>query len=314
MFIQLKAIIYAFVVSQMLICVRLERLVELVQLKCFLAVADTLHFGKAAQQLDILPSSLGRHIRNLEDSLGSRLVARTTRHVTLTEAGSELLDDARDLLERAEQLEEKARSRERQAATLLRVGAIDSAAAGLIPQLLNHFRAAHPEIQISLHEQKTIRLLPRLLSGRIDLAIVRPPEVKSPKLVFRNLFHETAVVAMPESHPLAGRSSVTVEELADEPLIVPDRRSRPHSHDLTMNLFLSAGLTARVAQIAEEKQTIINIVGAGLGLAIVPRWTQNLAVPGVSFVRIDMPRIGYSTSCRWPPRGCAVRVIRPGMP
>jgi DNA-binding transcriptional LysR family regulator len=94
-------------------------------------------------------------------------------------------------------------------------------------------------------------------------------------------------VAVPEDHRLAARGKVAITDLADEPLIVPDRRSRPHSHDLTMKLFLGAGLTARVAQIAEEKQTIVNIVSTGLGLAIVPRWTTRLAVPGVSFVPID---------------------------
>lgn len=260
---------------------------ELNQLRCFLAVAETLHFGRAAQRLDMLPASLGRHVRNLEESLGTELVARTTRHVALTEAGSELLEEARDLVARADRLEEKARNHKRSSSAILRVGSIDSASAGLMPQLLTFFREEHPEVQVTLLEQKTIRLLPRLLSGRLDLAFVRPPETHNPNIVFRSLFFETAVVAVPEDHRLAGREKVTITDLADEPLIVPDRRSRPHSHDLTMKLFLGAGLTARVAQIAEEKQTIVNIVSTGLGLAIVPRWTTRLAVQGVCFIPID---------------------------
>lgn len=259
---------------------------ELVQLRCFSEVAETLHFGKAAQNLGMLPASLGRHLRNLEDALGVELVARTTRHVALTGQGEQLLELARDILKRADQLEATAHAMENETQSVLRVGAIDSAAAGLMPQLLNYFRAEHPDIKVSLFEQKTIRLLPRLRSGRLDIAFVRPPESRPPDVVFQSLFHETAVVAMPEDHRLAQRASVEIAELADEPLIVPDRRSRPHSHDLTMKLFLEAGLTARVAQIAEEKHTIVNIVSTGLGLAIVPRWTSRLAVPGVCYVPI----------------------------
>ena len=170
----------------------------------------------------------------------------------------------------------------------LRIGAIDSAAAGLMPQFLPHFRDAHPEIDIELLEQKTIRILPRVLSGRLDAAIVRPPDVADPRLEFRFLFHETAVVAVPHNHALADRDEISVDDMADEPLIVPDRSSRPHSHDLTMKLFLESGHTARVAQIAEEKQTIVSLVGTGVGLAIVPRWASRLAVGGVTFVPLKL--------------------------
>ncbi len=262
---------------------------ELRQLRCFLAVAETLHFGKAAQQLDMLPASLGRQIKLLEESLGTRLLARTTRAVTLTEAGTTLLDSARDLIDRADNLEIYFREHEREKNINLRIGAIDSAASGLLPLLLPKFREVHPEIDVQLLEQKTIRLLPRLLSGRLDIAIVRPPEVRDKRLNFHPLFFETPVVAVPSRHRLANQDCISVPDMADEPLIVPDRRSRPHSHDLTMKLFLDAGLTARVAQIAEEKQTIVSLVSTGVGLAIVPRWTSRLAIDGVKFVTLNAP-------------------------
>lgn len=255
-----------------------------VQLRCFLAVADELHFGRAARRLDMLPASLGRHLKLLEDYLGTPLIARTTRNVALTDAGASLVEDARELVEAADRLENRFRESQRQRAKVLRVGAIDSVAAGLLPQLLHDFRNEHPGVGIELLEQKTIRLLPKLLTGRIDVAFVRPPELRDPKLIFKTLFSETAVVAMRDDHRLATRSTVAVHDMADEPLIVPDRRSRPHSHDLTMKLFLEAGLAARVAQIADEKQTIVNLVSTGIGLAIVPRWASRLAVAGVRFI------------------------------
>lgn len=262
---------------------------ELRQLRCLIAVADTLHFGKAAQQMDMLPASFGRQIKLLEERLGSRLLVRTTRHVSLTDAGRDFVEAARDIVDRANRLEAEFREGQQDQLPTLRIGAIDSAAAGLMPQFLPRFRELYPDIDIELLEQKTFRLLPRILSGRLDAAIVRPPEMRDSRLTFRSLFNETAVVAVPEQHDLATKAEITVADMADEPLIVPERRSRPHSHDLTMKLFLDSGYTARVAQIAEEKQTIVSLVSTGVGLAIVPKWASRLAVGGVRFVPLSIP-------------------------
>ncbi|HRM73215.1 MAG TPA: LysR family substrate-binding domain-containing protein, partial [Paracoccus sp. (in: a-proteobacteria)] len=232
----------------------------------------------------------------------TRLFLRTTRNVALTEAGLAILDEARTLVAQADRFEQRIRAVRRSGTAVLKVGAIDSAAAGLMPQLLQLLREQRPEIEIQLIEQKTIHLLPRILSGSLDIAFCRPPDIRDPKIHFQTLFFETAVVALPEDHPLADRAELTVRDIAEEPLIVPDRRSRPHSHDLTIKLFTDAGLTARVdrlapraefearvAQIAEEKHTIVNLVATGTGLAIVPRWASRIAVPGVRFVPLILP-------------------------
>ena len=257
---------------------------DLHHLRCFVAAAEELHFGRAAQRLDMLPSALGRFIRLLEDDLGTRLMTRTTRSVALTEDGAVLLKEARELLAQADALAGRFRMRGRKRAAVIRVGAIDSAAAGLLPVLLHDFRERRPDVTVKLTEDKTIRLLPRLLSGRLDIALVRPPEKPDKRLEFLFLLHETAVVAVSDRHPLASKKRVTVADLAEQPLIVPERRSRPHSHDLTMKLFAEAGLHARVVQLADEKQTIVNLVAAGLGVAIVPRWTSRMAARGVRYI------------------------------
>lgn len=257
---------------------------EFHQLRCFVAVAEDLHFGRAARRLDMLPSALGRHIRLLEDSLGTRLLLRTTRNVTLSQDGAAFLDDARSLLAKADELGRQFRERGRRRSRTLRVGAIDTAAAGLLPELLQDFRKHHSNVTVQLVEDKTIRLLPRLLSGRLDLAFVRPPENRDKRIEFLMLFHETPVVAVPSRHKLASRSRLSIHTIADQPLIVPDRSSRPHSHDLTIKLFGQAGLRPTISQVAEEKQTIVNLVAAKLGLAIVPRSASRLAVAGVRFV------------------------------
>lgn len=257
---------------------------DLRQLRCFVAVAEDLHFGRAALRLAMLPSALGRAVHLLEEELGARLLARTTRSVALTDDGRKLLDDAKDLLAHADDVEKRFRGRVRGDGRTLRLGAIDSASAGLVPLLLHDFRQRRPDAVVSLVEDKTIRMLPRLLSGRLDVALVRPPEKLDPAIELMFLLHETAVVAVPEGSPLARRRKLEIRDLADQILIVPDRHSRPHSHDLTIKLLARAGIEARVAHIAEEKATIVSLVAANLGVAIVPRWTSRLRVPGVRYL------------------------------
>lgn len=259
---------------------------ELEQLRCFVVVAEELHFGRAAQKAGMLPASLGRHVRLLEESLGTKLFVRTTRSVNLTEDGLLLLDEVKPLLANLEKVAEKIRGARHQHAPILRIGTIDSAAAGLLPQLLQDFRDASPDTVVQIVEDKTIRLIPKLLAGRLDLILIRPPQGMSRNLAIKPLFYETAVVAVSANHPLASLNEVFVEALADEALIVPDRRSRPHSYDLTMNLFAEAGIRPRIAQVADEKQTIINLVAAGIGSAIVPRWTAKLSADGVRYLAL----------------------------
>ena len=149
---------------------------DLRQLRCFVAVAEELHFGRAALRLSMLPAALGRNVQLLEEALGTRLLARTTRSVVLTDDGRQLLDDARGLLAHADEVEKRFRARARGGARVLRLGAIDSASAGLVPPLLRDFRQRQPDVVVNLVEDKTIRMLPWLLSGRLDLALVRPPD------------------------------------------------------------------------------------------------------------------------------------------
>ena len=294
---------------------------DLHQLRCFVTAAEELHFGRAAQRLEMLPSALGRHMRLLEEDLGTRLMTRTTRSVTLTDDGAILVKEGRALLEQADALVAKFRTRGRKQAATVRVGAIDSAAAGLLPMLLRDFRERRPDVTVQLVEDKTIRLLPRLLSGRLDLAFVRPPESPDKRLEFMFLFHETAVVAVSDHHPLASRKCVTVADLVDQPLIVPERRSRPHSHDLTITLFAEAGLQARIAQIADEKQTIVNLVAAKLGVAIVPKWTSRMAARGVRYIRLaasDMKKLpvaaAWTRGARDPIRDEMLALLQSNLP
>lgn len=260
---------------------------ELRQLRCFIAVADALHFGHAAQQLDMLPSALGRHIRLLEESLNVRLFIRSTRNVALTVHGHKLLEEGKKILEDVDALEAHFRGQGRLQVNTLRIGAIDSAAIALVPHVLPVFRHVYPGIEVQIDENKTAQLLPKLKSGRLDMVFIRPLKEGDPQLTTRFLLYENVVLAIAEHHPLASRQSVTIKDIATLPLIVPARRARPHSHDVTIKLFHEAGLKPNIVQHIDEKQTIISMVASEVGGAIMPRWAARMATPHVRFVAID---------------------------
>ncbi len=257
------------------------------QLRCFITVGEELHFGRAAQRMEMMPASLSRFIRLLEEDLGVRLLNRSTRNVALTQEGVEFFDEAVKLVAQFDALAWRFRTANKRGRKALRIGAIDSAARGLIPHLLNYFMQLYPDADIHLTEDKTINLIPRLKSGWLDIIFIRPPENLDSRLACRLIARETCVLAVPVNHPLASKSCVSVTDFAEESMILPERRTRPHSHDLTMNIFKSAGLTPHIAQFAEEKQTILSFVSAGLGLAIVPTSFRNINSEGVTCIALE---------------------------
>lgn len=257
---------------------------ELMQLRCFIAVADELHFGHASQKLDMHPSALGRYIKLLEESLGTRLLSRSTRNVALTEHGALFLEEARGILLQADRLQQRFQKLARNNAGCLRIGAIDSAAISLIPLILHVFREHWPGVDIQIMEDKTSKLLPKLKSGRLDLIFIRPPAHLEEAFDSQFLFYEDVVLALSDRHPLAQKNEIIVDDLAQLPLIVPDRKARPHSYDLTMDLFSDSGFKPQLVKIADEKQTIINMVSAELGGAIMPRWVTRMSALNVKFI------------------------------
>lgn len=257
---------------------------ELRQLRCFIAVADELHFGRAAQRMDMLPSALGRYIRLLEEDLGTRLLTRSTRSVALTPHGALFLAEARAIITHSDALRARFQKLARQHAGRLRIGAIDSALVGLVPRVLQVFRQQYPDVEVQITEDKSSKLIPQLKAGRLDLLFARTPEHADGALESRFLFYENVILAISDRHPLAQRAEIHVEDLAGVPLIVPERRSRPHSYDLTVKFFENAGFQPNLVHITDEKQTIINMVAAELGAAIMPRWITRTSPQSVAFV------------------------------
>lgn len=271
------------------------------QLRCFVAVGKELHFGRAAQRMEMMPASLSRFIRLLEEDLGVRLLNRSTRNVSLTAEGAIFFDEASKLIDQFDALALRFKVGLKDERRTLRIGAIDSAARGIVPALLNLFLPLHPTSDIHIIEDKTINLIPKLKSGWLDMIIIRAPQVMDASLAMRFITRESCVLAVPLQHPLAGRAQVSVEDFQHEAMIIPDRRTRPHSHDLTMSLFKQAGLTPHIAQFAEEKQTILSLVSAGLGLAVVPASYRTMNSDSVSYIALALPEHikGLPLSIAW---------------
>lgn len=271
------------------------------QLRCFVAVGKELHFGRAAQKMEMMPASLSRFIRLLEEDLGVRLLNRSTRNVSLTAEGALFFDDASKLIDQFDALAKRFKVGLKDERRTLRIGAIDSAARGLIPALLNLFVPLHPHSDIHIIEDKTINLIPKLKSGWLDMIFIREPQSIDATLAVRFITRESCVLAVPIQHALAQRERVAVADFQHEAMIIPDRRTRPHSHDLTMSLFKLAGFTPHIAQFAEEKQTILSLVSAGLGLAVVPASYRTMNSDSVSYIALELPEEikGLPLSIAW---------------
>ncbi|MGL5362194.1 MAG: LysR family transcriptional regulator [Bosea sp. (in: a-proteobacteria)] len=275
------------------------------QLRCFIAVAEELHFGRAAERLALAPPALSRQIRSLESELGVTLLTRTTRQASLTRAGLVLLEEAKGILVRMERASRLVREASLSSGKLLRIGAIDSASSSFLPQALVKFRALHPSVEVKFVEAMTAPLMQMLETGKLDLALSRPPR-KTGDCAYEVLRVERPLVVLNENHPLAQRETLTMADLANEPFVIPSKRIRPYAYDLVMAYFESIGTVPNVVIEATEKPAMMSAVAAGLGIALAPDWVSRLSFPGVTMRRLkgmmlDPPAAGAMVGVAWRP-------------
>lgn len=278
---------------------------DLRQLRCFIAVAEELHFGRAAERLGFAPPALSRQISALEDELGVSLLTRTTRQVALTRAGLIMLEEAKGILVRMERASRAVREASLASSKVLRVGAIDAASSSFVPEALVTFRTRHPGVEIKFVEAMTAPLVQMLEAGKLDLALLRPPR-KPTDCAFEVLRVERPIVVLNEQHPLAARESLTMQDLVGEPFVVPSKRIRPFAYDLVMAYFESVGAVPNVIIEATEKPAMMSAVAAGLGMALAPDWVSRLTFPGVTMRRLrgamlDPPPPGALVGVAWRP-------------
>jgi DNA-binding transcriptional LysR family regulator len=257
--------------------------VELRQLRYFIAVAEELHFRRAAARLHISQPPLSQQIARLEDELGSRLLTRTRRRVELTPAGEAFLRDARAMLEELDVAVATVRRIETGQAGLLRVNFVGSALLSIVPGIIQRFRGGRPDVEIELRERSTLEQLRALSVGIVDVGLVRPPIDPDDGLATEVVMRERTVAAIPSGHPLAERARVPLRRLAAEPLVLFPREQAPGFHDLLTGRIAATGTSPHVVQYAPEMTTIIGLVAAGIGVSPVPASVARLGLDGVTY-------------------------------
>lgn len=273
---------------------------ELRHLRYFVAVAEELHFGRAAERLRMAQPPLSQQIKRLEEELGVELLRRTKRRVELTEAGEAFLREASLALSQVDVAAEAARRADRGETGTLSVGFVGSAAYEVLPEILKAFRERYPEVEVGLEELTTAQQVRALGEGRIEVGFVRPP-VGEDGLEVETVLREPLVAVLPSDHPLSGQEDVSLGALAEEPFVMTPRRLGPSFYDRIVGACREAGFSPRVVQEAIQMQTIIGMVAAGIGVALVPASEGNLSRRGVVYKPIHDEGLEVELAMAWVP-------------
>lgn len=253
---------------------------DLRQARAFLFVAEDLHFGRAAGRLFMTQPALSRTIRTLEESVGVALFERSTRRVRLTPAGEAFAAECRLALGHFELAEAAARNAAEGREGRLRVGYMDFAINGRLPQILKAFRAKYPQVMVDLEYIPTAMQHAALMEGRIDIGFMIGP-FKAGKIENRIVEQDDFVALLPEGHKLAGRASVRLADLAVEPFVLGSEETFSSFRALLFPLCHAAGFFPRIAQLASNTSGIFGMVAAGVGVTIYSGCARNFKRAGV---------------------------------
>lgn len=263
--------------------------IELRHLRYFVAVAEELHFGRAAQRLHMAQPPLSQQIRKLEEIVGHPLLLRSSRQVRLTAAGEELLKRAQQTLRKVAEDMHSTRRIARGEVGTLTVGFIASAMLTDLPRLLSTYRRRFPEVELRLREFYTSALLQALRNGTADIGFTRDAGTEE-GLHTEILLPEPYIAVVPERHPLAAKASIRVEELRTEPFVLFSPSVGQNAWDKVMHLCDQGGFRPRIVQEAPHWLTIVRLVGAGLGVTIAPACIRKIADEEVRCVRLRQAR------------------------
>jgi DNA-binding transcriptional LysR family regulator len=254
------------------------------QLRYFIAVAEHLHFGRAAEVLHISQPPLSRAIRGLEERLGVDLFLRTRRRVELTPEGARLLEEAKRMTGQLERVVLELRGIRSGERGRLRIGFVSLADYGVLPALLKAAKAARPGVAFALREMLSPEQAVALAAGELDFGFLLPPVSESGALEHIVVQRERFLAALPSSHRLARqRGALSVRALVDDPFVMVPRVIAPGLYDIVAGLVAKAGFSLNVAQEAIQMQTVVSLVSSGLGVALVPESVANLGRQGVVY-------------------------------
>ncbi len=262
--------------------------IELRHLRYFVAVAEELHFGRAAQRLHLAQPPLSQQIRNLERLVGHPLFSRTSRSVRLTIAGETLLESARRTLRNLQRDIDETRSAGRGEVGSLHIGFVGSAMLTNLPRILRAYREAYPRVRLRLHESFTARVIEGLENGTLDAGILRDGD-PTEGLVIQTIFSEPFVAVLPLSHPRARQKSISASALRDEPFVYYPRSAGARAYEKPFAAFQELGFRPTIVQEASHWLTILRLVGSGLGVSIAPECVRRIAAPDVVCLPLRKP-------------------------
>jgi DNA-binding transcriptional LysR family regulator len=270
---------------------------ELRHLRYFVAVAEELHFRRAAERLHIAQPAVSEQIRRLEADLGVRLFDRTHRGVSLTDAGTALLEEARRVLRHADVARQAARGAESRAMMRIRVGYLPDSLPSAVPRALRQLATSAPVVQIHLETGLALRLVDDVRAGRLDAAVTILPAPTNGLRVTR-LGEQRAVIALPAVHPLATAPAIAFERLAPERVVVLQREANPAFHSAVAAMCHATELATTLIEIPEPRvENVLLAVAAGAGPAVLPESVmERYAMPGIRFVPLEGPAPALQTA------------------
>ncbi|MGO8909415.1 MAG: LysR substrate-binding domain-containing protein [Bradyrhizobium sp.] len=253
---------------------------DLSQLRCFVTVAEELHFGRAAARLNMTQPPLSRQIQVLEHIVEATLLDRTSRSVRLTPAGRSFLPEAKRILKLAESASQVARRIALGKTGSIKIGFTAAAAYGFLPELIAACRTRLPEVDLSLKEMVSGDQLEALASGQIDAGLLRPP-IARPEFVSVRVVAERLFVAVPDGHAFSAAKAISPRDLDGQPFVMYSPYESRYFYDLLVTQFTQAEILPRYVQHLSQIHSILAMVRAGLGLAIVPEAAAGLNFSGV---------------------------------
>lgn len=254
--------------------------VELRHLRYFVAVAEELHFGRAAQRLHLSQPPLSQQIRQLEQMLGHPLLTRTSRSVSLTAAGEAFLQSARRTLRNVQRDIDETQRIARGEVGSLHIGFVGSGMLTGLPAIFRAYHQAYPRVHLHLHESFTSRVMEGLGDGSLDAGILRDGD-PADGLNVTPIFSEPFVAVLPANHPRAKQKSISPAALRDEPFVYFPRAAGARAFEKPLTIFEQFGFRPNIVQEGSHWLSILRLVGAGLGVSIAPECVRTIASPDV---------------------------------
>ncbi|MCV9877410.1 LysR family transcriptional regulator [Brenneria izbisi] len=263
--------------------------IELRHLRYFIAVAEELHFGRAAERLNISQPPLSQQIQILEEQVGARLLERNNRKVQLTPAGAMFLKEAWAIIDQVDQAAERASRIQRGEIGELTIGFTSSAPfIKTVSRSLLHFRQSYPEVHIQMMELNTKQQIEPLLNGKLDIGVMRNNPLPD-TLDHQLLLHEALVAVLHEEHPLvkhATDNTISIRQLAQEPFVFFSRAVGTALYDETLTILKRYDISPYITQEVGEAMTIVGLVSSGLGVSILPASFTRIRVDGVKYLSL----------------------------